>query len=93
VTTTGDFDPDINTLVLVDAEEENRLIELRTEDLGGEELERCAVHLNETLALHTARDGCNSKIVSKSIVAQSMGLESREYIPVAFFFLPKTWTA
>lgn len=86
VTTTGDADADIDLSELVGTEEEDRLVELRPEDLGGEQLERLAVDTDQALALHTARDGCDT------VRDQSTDLLrfDRKFVPVAFFFLPNT---
>lgn len=46
MTTTGDPDADINLGELIGSENEDGLVELRAEDLGGEELERLAVDLD-----------------------------------------------
>lgn len=88
MTTTGNPDADIDLSELVGAEEEDGLVELSPEDLGGEQLERLAVDLDQALALHTARDGCD--IVSD---ATDFFVQIENSVPVAFFFLPNTWTA
>ena len=87
MTTTGDADADIDLGELVGAEEEDGLVELRPEDLGGEELERLAVDPDQALALHTARDGCEV-VVSDRL--RTLPPPEQKSVPVAFFFLPNT---
>jgi len=86
VTTTGDADADIDLSKLVGAEEEDGLVELRPEDLGGEQLERLAVDTDQALALHTARDGCDTVRDGSTDLLRF----DRKSVPVAFFFLPNT---
>lgn len=64
VTTTGNPDADVDVGELIGAQDEDRLVELRPEDLGGEQLERLAVHTDEALAGDAARHGCNEKKLS-----------------------------
>lgn len=59
VTTTSDLDSDIDGSEVLGAEDEDGLVELGPEDLGGEKLQRLAVDLDEATALHSASDGCN----------------------------------
>lgn len=59
VTTTRDPDANVHVGKLVGAEEQDGLVELRPEDLGGKELEGPAVDLDQALARHTASDGCD----------------------------------
>ena len=93
MTTSGYLDADVDAGELIDTEEEDGFVQLGTKDLGSKELERRAVHLNEALALHTARDRCQSGSVSQpSQLPEFLG-EFGNALPVAFFFLPKTWTA
>jgi hypothetical protein len=61
VTTTSDPDTDVDVGELIGTDNEDGLVELRPEDLGGEQLERLAVDLDQALALHTARDGCDTR--------------------------------
>ena len=86
VTTTGDADADVDLGELIGAEEEDGLVELRAEDLGGEQLERLAVDTDQALALHTARDGCETVSDGSTDLLRS----NRKSVPVAFFFLPNT---
>lgn len=93
VTTARDADADVDGRELVDTEEEDGLIELGPEDLGGEELDGGAVHPDEALAGHHARDGCK-QIGSAPQFREGWSFSRAwECVPVAFFFLPKTWTA
>lgn len=74
--TTGHLDADIDTSKLIEAEKENGLVELGPENFGGEELQRLAVDLDEALALHTARDGCNIPSVSKIPLVQKLNRDA-----------------
>lgn len=86
VTTTGNADTDVHLGELVGAEDEDGLVKLRPEDLGGKQLERLAVDPDQALALHTARDGCEI-VRDRSTDVLCSKLKS---VPVAFFFLPNT---
>jgi len=86
VTTTSDPDANVDIGELVGAEDEDGLVELCPENLRGKQLERLAVNLDQALALHTARNGCD--IVSDT--TNFLLVQNKNYIPVAFFFLPKT---
>jgi hypothetical protein len=91
MTTTGDLDADIDAGKLIGAEEENGLVELSAEDLRSVELQRDTVDLDEALALNAPRDGCRREL---SVIRDIFAVSKWEAIvPVAFFFLPKTWTA
>jgi hypothetical protein len=59
VSTTGHLNANIDIGEFIGSQQQDRLVELGSEDLGGEELERCAVDLDHALALHTACNGCN----------------------------------
>lgn len=59
MTTTGDLDTNIDVGELIVADDENGLVELSPEDLGGEELDGLAVDLDQAPALHSASDGCD----------------------------------
>ena len=50
MTTTSDPDADIDLGELVGSEDEDGLVELRPEDLGGEQLERLAVDTDQALS-------------------------------------------
>ena len=58
LTSTLHADADVDGGELIDTEKEDGLVELGPENLGGEELDGGAVHPDEALAGHHARDGC-----------------------------------
>ena len=86
MTTTSDPDADVDLSKLVGTEEEDGLVELRPQDLGSEQLERLAVDPDQALALHTARDGCDTVRNRPTDSSRS----KQKSVPVAFFFLPNT---
>lgn len=90
MTATGDPDTDVDPGELFGPQNQDGLVQLRSEDLGRKQLERLAVDLDQALALHTARDGCDP--VSDWSTA-SGSAQTEISVPVAFFFLPNTWTA
>lgn len=67
VTTTSDLDSDIDGSEVLGAEDEDGLVELGPEDLGGEKLQRLAVDLDEATALHSASDGCGILLLAKHL--------------------------
>jgi hypothetical protein len=93
LTTTRHADADVDGGELIDPEKEDGLVELGPENLGGEELDGGAVHPDEALAGHHARDGCKQIGSAPQFRGGWSFVRAWECVPVAFFFLPKTWTA
>jgi hypothetical protein len=50
VSTTGNSDPDIDTSELVESNNEDGFVDLESQDLGLDEVERLSVDLNESLS-------------------------------------------
>lgn len=57
VTTTGDADTDVNVGELVEANDEERLVDLEAEDLGLNQVQGRTVDLDETTAGLAVSDG------------------------------------
>lgn len=100
VSTTGDADTDVDTGELLEADDEERLVDLEAEDLRLHEVKGLAIDLEETatgLAVGN-RSGCIQKKTNVSFYlticrfpSSPLQLRFVEFrIPV--FFLPKHWT-
>jgi hypothetical protein len=67
VTTSGDPDPDINIGELVEANNEERLVDLEAEDLRLDELERTSVDLDETLTGLAVGDSSSRLLLTEAL--------------------------
>jgi len=69
VTTTGDADSDVNTGELVEAEDEDRLVDLESKDLGLDERDGLAVDLDKALALLAVGDSGGGLLLAEALDA------------------------
>lgn len=70
MTTTGNLDPDVDLGELINAQEEDGLVQLRAENLGSEELEGGAVDSDQALAGHRSGNGCRSRNIVSNFGVQ-----------------------
>lgn len=69
VTTAGDADANVNVGKLVEADDEDGLVDLEAENLGLDELKRAAVDLDETLAGLAVGDGGGRLLLAEALDA------------------------
>jgi len=69
VTTTADADADVDVGELVEADDEERLVDLEAEDLGSDVLEGSAVNLDKTVASLAVGDGGSRLLLAEALNA------------------------
>jgi len=106
VSTTGNSDADIDVGELVETNDQERLVNLESQDLGLDEIKRLSVDLHESLSgLHPSCQylffavyrrfartlQCATAVAVKNLVRTSLLLSQiQQSLPV--FFFPKHWT-
>lgn len=73
MTTTGNSNPDIDVRELVNAEDEDWLVDLESQDLRLDEGEWLSVNLNQTLTGLAVRDSSRGLLLSEALHTLSRG--------------------